>query len=124
MDGPFGAASEDAFDYEVSVLVGAGIGVTPFASILKNIAYRFQTGRDVGKLKKVYFFWINRSKKEFEWFAEMLAGMCACRGGGGGGGGWRLRSPCGDAVEGLAHCAWFVGVEQDWRHRVSPSSSS
>ena len=37
IDGPFGSASEDVFQYEVSVLVGAGIGVTPFASILKSI---------------------------------------------------------------------------------------
>ncbi|KAF9098727.1 hypothetical protein BGX27_000745 [Mortierella sp. AM989] len=37
IDGPFGAASEDVFKYEVTVLVGAGIGVTPFASVLKSI---------------------------------------------------------------------------------------
>jgi NADPH oxidase len=37
VDGPFGSASVDFCDYEVAVLVGAGIGVTPFASILKNI---------------------------------------------------------------------------------------
>ncbi|RKO89483.1 FAD-binding domain-containing protein, partial [Blyttiomyces helicus] len=30
VDGPYGSASEDVFDYEVAVLVGAGIGVTPF----------------------------------------------------------------------------------------------
>ena len=32
VDGPFGSASEDFLDYEVVLLVGAGIGVTPFAS--------------------------------------------------------------------------------------------
>jgi NAD(P)H-flavin reductase len=37
VDGPFGSASEDVFKFEVSVLVGAGIGVTPFASVLKSI---------------------------------------------------------------------------------------
>ncbi len=37
MDGPFGTASEDVFHYEVDVLVGAGIGVTPFAAIMKDI---------------------------------------------------------------------------------------
>ena len=37
IDGPFGAASDTVFDYPVAVLVGAGIGVTPFASILKSI---------------------------------------------------------------------------------------
>ncbi|XP_005901076.1 NADPH oxidase 1 isoform X2 [Bos mutus] len=42
VDGPFGTVSEDVFQYEVAVLVGAGIGVTPFASILKSIWYKFQ----------------------------------------------------------------------------------
>jgi len=36
IDGPYGAPAEDVFDSEVAVLVGAGIGVTPFASILKR----------------------------------------------------------------------------------------
>lgn len=42
VDGPFGTVSEDVFQYEVAVLVGAGIGVTPFASILKSIWYKFR----------------------------------------------------------------------------------
>ncbi|CAG8655794.1 3284_t:CDS:2, partial [Gigaspora rosea] len=37
IDGPFGSASEDVFKFEVAMLVGAGIGVTPFASILKTL---------------------------------------------------------------------------------------
>ena len=28
---------QDVFNYEAGVLVGAGIGVTPFASILKSV---------------------------------------------------------------------------------------
>lgn len=32
VDGPFGSASEDFLNYETILLVGAGIGVTPFAS--------------------------------------------------------------------------------------------
>eukprot|EP00698_Gefionella_okellyi_P005644 TRINITY_DN15118_c0_g1_i1.p1 TRINITY_DN15118_c0_g1~~TRINITY_DN15118_c0_g1_i1.p1 ORF type:complete len:504 (-),score=79.14 TRINITY_DN15118_c0_g1_i1:41-1552(-) len=73
VDGPFGAASEEAFNYEIAVLVGAGIGVTPFASILKSLRYRYMTGSDRGALRKVYFFWINRDKREFEWFHELMA---------------------------------------------------
>uniref|UniRef100_A0A8C4KVA2 NADPH oxidase 1 n=1 Tax=Equus asinus asinus TaxID=83772 RepID=A0A8C4KVA2_EQUAS len=42
VDGPFGTVSEDVFQYEVAMLVGAGIGVTPFASILKSIWYKFR----------------------------------------------------------------------------------
>jgi len=32
VDGPFGTSSEEFLDYETILLVGAGIGVTPFAS--------------------------------------------------------------------------------------------
>jgi predicted ferric reductase len=35
VDGPYGSPAEDVFKYEIAILVGAGIGVTPFASILK-----------------------------------------------------------------------------------------
>jgi predicted ferric reductase len=40
VDGPFGEGHQDWYRYEVSVLVGGGIGVTPFASILKDIAHK------------------------------------------------------------------------------------
>lgn len=32
IDGPFGSSSESFLDYETVLLVGAGIGVAPFAS--------------------------------------------------------------------------------------------
>lgn len=32
VDGPFGSASEDFLNFEAVLLVGTGIGVTPFAS--------------------------------------------------------------------------------------------
>ena len=62
VDGPFGTVSEDVFQYEVAVLVGAGIGVTPFASILKSIWYKFQHADHNLKTQKVhsrvpFFIW-------------------------------------------------------------------
>ena len=74
IDGPFGSASEDVFKYEVSILVGAGIGVTPFASILKSIWYRLNYPRHNHgtRLQKVYFFWICRDFGSFEWFRSLL----------------------------------------------------
>ena len=62
VDGGYGSASEDVFEYEVAVLVGAGIGVTPFASILKTIWYRYRNREDLKELKKVYFIWSCRDK--------------------------------------------------------------
>jgi len=40
VDGPHGAPSELVWQHKVVVLVGAGIGVTPFASILRSITLR------------------------------------------------------------------------------------
>ncbi|KAI5307941.1 hypothetical protein KEM55_006987 [Ascosphaera atra] len=74
IDGPFGSASGDVFKYETVLLVGAGIGVTPFASILKSMWHRFNSP-DLTKatpLKKVYFFWVCREISAFEWFKSLL----------------------------------------------------
>ncbi|XP_072046498.1 NADPH oxidase 3-like [Amphiura filiformis] len=73
VDGPFGTASIDIFKYEVGVCIGAGIGVTPFASILKSIWYKVQRQDQDLKLQKVYFFWVCSDFGAFEWFQEMLA---------------------------------------------------
>lgn len=73
IDGPFGTASEDVFAYDVAVCVGSGIGVTPFASLLKSVFYK--NSKDTSgslKLKKVYFFWICPDTHAFEWFGDML----------------------------------------------------
>jgi len=71
IDGPYGAPAEDVFDSEVAVLVGAGIGVTPFASILKHIWYRQKKG-NLGALKRVEFFWVCRDTPSFGWFQSLL----------------------------------------------------
>ncbi|KAI8916337.1 ferric reductase NAD binding domain-containing protein [Gorgonomyces haynaldii] len=73
IDGGYGSASEDVFDYEAAILVGAGIGVTPFASILKTIWYRLSNPTREVALQKVYFFWICRDKEAFEWFQDLLS---------------------------------------------------
>ncbi|CAJ0930074.1 unnamed protein product [Ranitomeya imitator] len=40
LDGPFGEGHQEWNKYDVSVLVGGGIGVTPFASILKDLVFK------------------------------------------------------------------------------------
>ncbi|GAA6000613.1 hypothetical protein JCM10207_004576 [Rhodosporidiobolus poonsookiae] len=76
VDGPFGSASEDVCKYEVSILVGAGIGVTPFASILKHIWYRttYPGGKRMA-LRKAYFFWVCRDYDSFEWLQSLLLAL-------------------------------------------------
>ncbi|KAG7261069.1 hypothetical protein CRUP_031664 [Coryphaenoides rupestris] len=68
IDGPFGTASEDVFRYEVVVLVGAGIGVTPFASILKSVCANLRPSQ-------IYFYWLCPETEAFEWFADLLQSL-------------------------------------------------
>ncbi|SCV69961.1 BQ2448_1355 [Microbotryum intermedium] len=64
IDGPFGAPAQD-------VLKNEGIGVTPFASILKHIWYK-QQRKELCALKRVRFIWLNRDTGSFEWFHTLL----------------------------------------------------
>ncbi|XP_062982572.1 cytochrome b-245 heavy chain [Elgaria multicarinata webbii] len=75
VDGPFGTASEDVFSYDTVMLVGAGIGVTPFASILKSVWYKYCNDAINLKLKKIYFYWLCRDTHAFEWFADLLQSL-------------------------------------------------
>jgi predicted ferric reductase len=65
-----GTCAEDIFKYEHLILIGASIGVTPYASILKNVSYKLRAGEIL--LKKIHFFWICPSIDTFEWFGELL----------------------------------------------------
>jgi predicted ferric reductase len=79
IDGPFGTASEEVFNYKTVILVGGGIGVTPFASILRSIRYRMERQRATGivtvPIRKVYFYWLSREATAFEWFSELLSAI-------------------------------------------------
>jgi len=74
IDGPFGAASEDVFNFSTLMLVAGGIGVTPFGSILKHIKYKLESHQQK-QLEKVYFYWISRDKNAFEWFNDVLGAL-------------------------------------------------
>ena len=45
VDGPYGTATREIFETEHAVLVGAGIGVTPMASILQSVMYRYKESK-------------------------------------------------------------------------------
>ncbi|TRY87221.1 hypothetical protein DNTS_031739 [Danionella cerebrum] len=88
VDGPFGTPTRQIFASEHAVLIGAGIGITPFASILQSIMCRYRMRKqncpncayswcetikdNEMKLRKVDFIWINRDQKSFEWFVSLL----------------------------------------------------
>uniref|UniRef100_A0A6B2L207 FAD-binding FR-type domain-containing protein n=1 Tax=Arcella intermedia TaxID=1963864 RepID=A0A6B2L207_9EUKA len=71
VDGPYGTASEDVWQFETVMLIAAGIGSTPFASILKSIKYKIEN--EGCQLKLVQFYWTNRDLQSFEWFVDLLA---------------------------------------------------
>lgn len=72
LDGPFGEGHQDWYRYKVAVLVGGGIGVTPFASILKDIVFRSKTDNVRFPCEKVYFIWVTRTQKQFEWLTDII----------------------------------------------------
>lgn len=91
LDGPYGTATREIFQTEHAILVGAGIGVTPMASILQSIMYRYKESKrtcpkcshswfgsiahTAMKTRKVDFVWINRDQKSFEWFVSLLTNL-------------------------------------------------
>lgn len=52
MDGPFGEGHQTWWDYEVVVMVAGGIGVTPFASILRDLANRLRDSKNLSRTQK------------------------------------------------------------------------
>jgi predicted ferric reductase len=73
VDGPYGAPAQAIFECKRAVLIGAGIGVTPFASVLRSILLRKQRGDSTLGLDKVRFYWLSREQRSFEWFLQLLS---------------------------------------------------
>jgi NADPH oxidase 5 len=99
LDGPYCASTTALFNAEHAVLIGAGIGVTPFASVLGSILAQFremqmmdcpncnhtfhsvmQKNQQISinkrplKLKKLDFIWVSREQKSIQWFMDLLEG--------------------------------------------------
>jgi dual oxidase len=75
IDGPFASGQQLWDSYGTLVLVGEGIGVTPFASIIKDFIYRLRaSGNNIAKstIKKLYLVWVCDSDAEFEWFTDTI----------------------------------------------------
>uniref|UniRef100_A0A7S3PPL8 Calmodulin n=1 Tax=Aplanochytrium stocchinoi TaxID=215587 RepID=A0A7S3PPL8_9STRA len=89
IDGPCGAPSQAYERYKVNVFIAAGIGVTPYASILSHILNRVRYHRktqaapefdsmlssdnELGlPIKKVYLFWATKDEMSIAWFEKLL----------------------------------------------------
>ncbi|XP_024518421.1 respiratory burst oxidase homolog protein A isoform X2 [Selaginella moellendorffii] len=90
IDGPYGAPAQDYKKYDVLLLIGLGIGATPFISILKDILNNIKTTEpkvrrsEMKPLKKessfrkingpsnAYFYWLTKEQGSFEWFRGVM----------------------------------------------------
>ncbi|KAK0747820.1 FAD-binding domain-containing protein [Apiosordaria backusii] len=75
IDGPYGAPAEDVFENEIAVLIGTGIGVTPWAAILKNIWHLRNGPNPPTRLRRVEFIWVCKDTSSFEWFQTLLLSL-------------------------------------------------
>ncbi|EYU28303.1 hypothetical protein ABFS82_12G131400 [Erythranthe guttata] len=101
VDGPYGAPAQAYQNYDVLLLVGLGIGATPFISILKDLlnntksedqmdsntdtsqsdesstSFASSTDTSVGKkkpqkIRSAHLYWVTREPGSFEWFKGVM----------------------------------------------------
>ncbi|GAA0164693.1 oxidase [Lithospermum erythrorhizon] len=77
--GPYGAPAQNYKKYDILLLVGLGIGATPFISILKDLlnneaGFDIETGQS-GATRgphRAYFYWVTREQGSFDWFKGVM----------------------------------------------------
>jgi respiratory burst oxidase len=66
VEGPIGASSQDFSKFPILVLIGAGIGVTPMISVVKELL------KNPGQMKRTILYWTIRDQAAVEWFTSVL----------------------------------------------------
>ncbi|XP_015075147.1 respiratory burst oxidase homolog protein E-like isoform X1 [Solanum pennellii] len=101
VDGPYGAPAQDYQNYDVLLLVGLGIGATPFISILKDLLNNTRADENVDsntetsasddswtsfgssssassvkkksqRARSAHFYWVTREPGSLEWFKGVM----------------------------------------------------
>ncbi|KAK2985266.1 hypothetical protein RJ640_009174 [Escallonia rubra] len=101
VDGPYGAPAQDYQNYDVLLLVGLGIGATPFISVLRDLLNNTKTEDQTDsntetsrsddsrtsstsssmttrekkksqRAKSAHFYWVTRESGSFEWFEGVM----------------------------------------------------
>ncbi|CAA7025678.1 unnamed protein product [Microthlaspi erraticum] len=93
--GPYGAPAQNYEKFDILLLVGLGIGATPFISILKDMLNHLKPGIPKAGQKydgsvggeslggssvnggrkfpqRAYFYWVTREQASFEWFKGVM----------------------------------------------------
>ncbi|KAJ6755782.1 RESPIRATORY BURST OXIDASE-like protein J-RELATED [Salix purpurea] len=83
--GPFGAPAQNYKKFDILLLIGLGIGATPFISILKDLLNQIKSNaaeprreqRIMGSSDKkgperAYFYWVTREQSSFDWFKGVM----------------------------------------------------
>ena len=75
IDGPFGAPAEKFFTYDRTIVIGTGIGITPYIGVLSNklsVNPADRRGSLSGVQQTIDFHWIAREAEVFSWFSSLL----------------------------------------------------
>ncbi|XP_024542978.1 respiratory burst oxidase homolog protein F [Selaginella moellendorffii] len=93
IDGPYGAPSQDYTSYDILLLVGLGIGATPFISVLKDMLNNMKKNETSADVRipmpsprrspgnstvpgwtptNAYFYWVTREQGSFDWFKGVM----------------------------------------------------
>ncbi|KAG1337958.1 Respiratory burst oxidase-like protein F [Cocos nucifera] len=85
IDGPYGAPAQNYKKYDILLLIGLGIGATPFISILKDLLNNLKSNEEVQNIPmadvhnikgngpgRAYFYWVTREQGSFEWFKGVM----------------------------------------------------
>ncbi|PIN10074.1 Ferric reductase, NADH/NADPH oxidase [Handroanthus impetiginosus] len=76
--GPYGAPAQNYKKYDTLLLIGLGIGATPFISIIKDIVNNESrsviddTTGDKKCPERAYFYWVTREQGSFDWFKGVM----------------------------------------------------
>lgn len=93
IDGPYGAPAQSYTKYDILLLVGLGIGATPFISILRDLLNNIKSRKEninesgskgewnpgsegsrnkEGIPERAYFYWVTKEQGSFEWFKGVM----------------------------------------------------
>jgi len=73
IDGPYEAPAEDVVHNKTAVLIGVGIGVTPWVSILREIHHKHINHSPLESLRRLEIIWVCKDEQFLEPFLPLLA---------------------------------------------------